>query len=35
MPPAACERQLDSGRYGNLTPKELQIVRYAADRPPA
>jgi hypothetical protein len=35
MPPAARERQLDSGRYGNLTPQELQIVRYAADLPPA
>ncbi len=35
MPPAARERQIDSGRYGNLTPKELEIVRYAADLPPA
>ena len=33
MPPNARESQL--GRYGNLTPKELQIVRYAADLPPA
>jgi hypothetical protein len=33
MPPDARESQL--GRYGNLTPKELQIVRYAADLPPA
>ncbi len=33
MPPAARERQLDSGRYSNLTPKELEIVRYAADLP--
>src|SRR5271166_2726848 len=35
MPPGARERQIDSGRYSNLTPKELQIVRYAADLPPA
>jgi hypothetical protein len=35
MPPAARERQIDSGRYGNLTPKELEFVRYAADLPPA
>jgi hypothetical protein len=33
MPPAARERQIDSGRYSNLTPKELEIVRYAADLP--
>ena len=33
MPPAARQRQLDSGRYSNLTPKELEIVRYAADLP--
>jgi hypothetical protein len=35
MPPAARQRQIDSGRYSNLTPKELDIVRYAADLPPA
>jgi hypothetical protein len=35
MPPAARERQIDSGRYSNLTPKELEFVRYAADLPPA
>jgi len=35
MPPAARERQIDSGRYGNLTPKELDIVRYAVNLPPA
>ena len=33
MPPAARERQLDSGRYSNFTPKELEIVRYAANLP--
>jgi hypothetical protein len=35
MPPAARQRQIDSGRYSNLTPEELDIVRYAADLPPA
>ncbi|HME11193.1 MAG TPA: hypothetical protein VKG25_29320 [Bryobacteraceae bacterium] len=35
MPPWARERQIDSGRYSNLTPQELQIVRHAADLPPA
>ena len=35
MPPAARERQIDSGRYSNLSPKELEFVRYAASIPPA
>lgn len=35
MPPDARVRQLDSGRYSNLTPQEIQFVRYAADLPPA
>jgi hypothetical protein len=35
MPPAARQRQMDSGRYSNLTPAELQIVRRAANVPPA
>jgi hypothetical protein len=30
MPPYARERQIDSGRYGNLSPNEIEIVRYAA-----
>jgi len=35
MPPAARQRQMDSGRYNNLTPAELQIVRRAANVPSA
>ncbi|HVP54746.1 MAG TPA: hypothetical protein VMU45_07095, partial [Candidatus Eisenbacteria bacterium] len=35
MPPAARQRQIDSGRYSNLTPQELQIVRYVTGIPPA
>ena len=35
MPPDARVRQLNSGRYSNLTPQEIQFVRYAADLPPA
>jgi hypothetical protein len=35
MPTAARLRQIDSGRYSNLTPQELQIVRYAANVPSA
>jgi hypothetical protein len=35
MPPGAREREIDSGRYGNLSPQELRFVRYAADLPPA
>jgi hypothetical protein len=33
MPPAAREREIDSGRYGNLSPQELKFVKYAADLP--
>ena len=33
MPPAARQRQIDSGRYSNLSPQELQLVRSAADVP--
>jgi hypothetical protein len=35
MPPDARQRQIDSGRYGNLSPQELKFVKYAADLPPA
>ena len=31
MPPAARQRQIDSGRYSNLSPQELEYARYAAD----
>jgi hypothetical protein len=30
MPPAARQREIDSGRYSNLTPQELQFAKYAA-----
>ena len=33
MPPAARQRQLDSGRYSNLTPAEIEYVRRAANLP--
>lgn len=35
MPPAARERQLDSGRYSNLSDEELALVRDAARVPSA
>jgi hypothetical protein len=35
MPPDAREREIDSGRYGNLSPQELKFAKYAADLPPA
>lgn len=35
MPPAARQRQLESGRYGNLSPQELKLVKYAANIPAA
>jgi len=33
MPPEARQRQLESGRYSNLSPQELKLVRQAADVP--
>lgn len=33
MPPAARARQIASGRYSNLSPQELEFVRYAANVP--
>jgi hypothetical protein len=33
MPPDARQRQIDSGRYSNLSPQELEYARYAADVP--
>ena len=33
MPPSARQRQLDSGRYSNLTPAEIEYVRRAANLP--
>ncbi|HEY4934257.1 MAG TPA: hypothetical protein VII23_22050 [Terriglobales bacterium] len=33
MPPDARQRQIDSGRYGNLSPQELEFAKYAADLP--
>ncbi|MGB8768913.1 MAG: hypothetical protein WCC92_04820, partial [Candidatus Korobacteraceae bacterium] len=35
MPPEARQREIDSGRYSNLTPEELKLAKYAADLPPA
>jgi hypothetical protein len=35
MPPAARQRQLESGRYQNLSPQELKLVKYAANIPAA
>lgn len=34
MPPGARQREIDSGRYGNLSPQELDLAKYAADLPP-
>jgi len=33
MPPSARQRQLDSGRYSNLTPAEIEYVRRVANLP--
>jgi hypothetical protein len=33
MPPDARQRQLESGRYGNLSPEELNLVRSAVAQP--
>ncbi len=33
MPPNARQRQIDSGRYSNLTPRELKVVKYAVGLP--
>jgi hypothetical protein len=33
MPPAARQHQIDSGRYDNLSPQELQLVEAAANVP--
>ena len=33
MPPGAAERQIASGRYSNLSARELEVVRYAAGLP--
>lgn len=33
MPPQARERQLESGRYSNLSPQEMKVVRAAAEQP--
>ena len=33
MPPEARQEQIDSGRYGNLSPEEMKLVRDAADVP--
>jgi len=33
MPPEARQRQLESGRYSNLSPQEMKVVRAAADLP--
>jgi hypothetical protein len=35
MPPDARQRQIDSGRYGNLSPQELEFAKYASDLPSA
>jgi hypothetical protein len=35
MPPQAGQRQLESGRYNDLSPAELQQVRRAVGLPPA
>ena len=35
MPPEARERQLQSGRYSNLSQKEVRVVRTAVNLPPA
>ncbi len=33
MPPSARQRQIDSGRYNNLSPQELKVVKYAVKLP--
>ena len=33
MPPQARQQQIDSGRYSNLSPQEMKLVRNAADVP--
>jgi len=33
MPPAARQQQIESGRYSNLSPQEMKLVRDAADVP--
>jgi hypothetical protein len=33
MPPAARQQQINSGRYGNLSQHELELVKQAADAP--
>jgi hypothetical protein len=35
MPPGAREGQIESGRYSNLSPEEMSIVRAAVNLPPA
>lgn len=35
MPPEARQRQIDSGRYSNLSQKELEFAMYAAELPPS
>lgn len=35
MPPAARQREIDSGRYSNLTPQELEFAKYAAGLQPS
>ena len=34
MPPDARQREIDSGRYSNLSPQELNLAKYAANLPP-
>jgi hypothetical protein len=34
MPPNAQQREIDSGRYSNLSPQELKLAKYAANLPP-
>jgi hypothetical protein len=33
MPPEARQRAIDSGQYGDFSPQELKLVRYAANVP--
>jgi hypothetical protein len=33
MPPQARQQQIDSGRYSNLSPQEMKLVRNAAGVP--
>jgi hypothetical protein len=35
MPPNARQQQIDSGRYDNLSPREMQVVRTAVNLPPS